>query len=113
MQPFLLLVPAVLMVSLPPPGPGLPLPYVVGEYPDVAISYLSPERRTIVVNTPKGGSHTLGVGPKTWIFKADGEPGTFTDLRVGQRIRVRFIIRGGEVVTVDVLPPKAKKATSP
>jgi hypothetical protein len=44
-------------------------------------------------------------GQKTWIIKGK-DPGSLADLRVGQRLRVRYIPRGALAVTLEILPSK-------
>jgi hypothetical protein len=84
--------------------------YAVREYPEVTITGINAETKSITVRLPKGGgSQSLRVGPKTWIIK-DDEEAAFADLRVGQRLRVRYIPRGGLAVTLEVLPTKGKGA---
>jgi hypothetical protein len=83
--------------------------YAVREYPEVTITGINSNTKRISVKLPRrGGSHSLQVGPKTWIIK-DGDEASFADLRVGQRLRVRYIPRGGQAVTLEVLPPTGEK----
>jgi hypothetical protein len=82
--------------------------YAVREYPDVEITSINTKTKRLSVRLPGRGSHSLSVGPKTWIIK-DNEEASFADLRVGQRLRIRYIPRGGQAVTLEVLPSKGPK----
>jgi hypothetical protein len=69
--------------------------------------------KTIKVQLPKGGGQqVLKIGPKTWIIEYD-EQTAFSDLNVGQRLRVRYFPRGAHAVTLEVLPPKGKESSPP
>ncbi|MFO0969970.1 MAG: hypothetical protein U0793_30835 [Gemmataceae bacterium] len=82
--------------------------YAVLEQKDVTITTINEKAKRVLVTLPKGGSLSLAVGPKTWIIK-DGDEASFDDLRVGQRLHVRYIPRTSQAVTLEVAPPKAEK----
>jgi hypothetical protein len=86
--------------------------YSVREYPDVTVTGINAQTKSVTVQLPKGGSQSLRVGPKTWFVK-DDEEAAFADLRLGQRLRVHYIPRGGQAVALEVLPPKGKKSREP
>jgi hypothetical protein len=81
--------------------------YAIREYPQITIATINAETKRIGVELPNGGSQDLGIGPKTWIIK-DGGEASFADLRVGQRLRVRYIPRSAQAVTLEVLPSEVK-----
>jgi len=84
--------------------------YAVREYPEITIISVYAERRkSITVSLRKGGTHTLQIGPKTWIIK-DNNPGTFEDLQAGQRVRVWYIPRGSQAVIIHILRPIGSSA---
>jgi hypothetical protein len=104
---FFLSVLAITAVLAGPARAGRPV-YAVREHAEVAIASINAKSRTISVKLPKGGSQSLRVSPKTWIIKDDDEA-SFNDLKVGQLLRVRYIPRGGQAVTLEVLPPRGAK----
>jgi hypothetical protein len=99
---FCLTLLATAAVAAGPAKAGRPV-YAVVEEKDVTITNIT--AKSILLKSPKGGTYRLGVGPKAWIIK-DGDEGSFEDLRVGQRLHVRYIPRTSQAVTVEVLPPK-------
>jgi hypothetical protein len=105
MRSFLLLPPVLVMASLYARA-DQPV-YAVREYPEVTITGINAETKAIGVRLPGGGGQDLRVSPKTWIIK-DGEEATFADLAVGQRLRVRYIPRGAQAVTLEILPARDK-----
>ena len=90
-------------MAIGPATAGRPI-YAVLEYKDVTITSINNKAKTIQLKLPKDGSTGLAVGPKTWILK-DGDEASFEDLRVGQRLNVRYIPRTSQAVTLEVLPP--------
>ena len=92
----------------PAANAGRPV-YAVLEYKDVPISSIDEKTKSIILKLPNGGTHRLVVSAKTWIIK-DGDEASFGDLRVGQRLHVRYIPRFTQAVTLEVLPlPKSDK----
>jgi hypothetical protein len=85
---------------------GQPI-YAVREYPDVTITGINNKTKTITV-TLTNGSQALRIGPKTWII-GDNKEASLADLRVGQHLRVRYIPRGAQAVTLEMLPGKGEK----
>src|SRR5262245_60163634 len=67
------------------------------------------ERLFVHVKLPNGDKRMVIAVGKTWIIK-DNDPGSFADLRVGERLRVRYIPRGALAVTLEVLPSKGTPA---
>ena len=106
MRRFLLL---VLIFTMSPLSAFTAQPvYAVREFADVRITAIHIDRKYFLVELPSGGgSASFHVGPKTWFIK-DNEEATLADLQLGQRVHVRFIPRGSQAVTVEVLPPKAQ-----
>jgi hypothetical protein len=87
--------------------------YTVREYLDVPIVSINVKTRRFSVPMPKNpGVQALSVSPKTWILK-DNEEASFADLRVGQRVRVHFIPRGGQALAVEMLRAKGKAGGKP
>ncbi len=104
MRPFLMFIPVALMLTISVRA-DRPV-YAVRDYDDVLITRLYVNNQGIIVELPKdGGFHVLHAGPKTWFIK-NGDEASFSDLRVGQHVHIRFIPRGGQAVTVEVLSPK-------
>src|SRR4051812_45787008 len=95
----------VAAVASPTAQAGRPV-YAVLEEKDATIAGIT--GKSLLLKGAKGGSQRLSVGAKTWVIK-DGDEGTIEDLRVGQRVNVRYIPRTSAVVTVEVLPTKSEK----
>src|SRR3954452_18841149 len=84
-----------------PSQPGQPA-YAVLEYREGTIATIDDKAKSLLLKLPKGGTHRLAVVAKTWIIN-DGAEGSFKDLRVGQRLQVRYIPRTSQAVTLEVL----------
>jgi hypothetical protein len=93
----------VLLLAFAPIGAG-PV-YAVREHADVPITNINSQTRRFFVAFPTGGGQALSVSAKTWLMQ-DNEEAKFEDLRVGQRVHVWFIPRGGQAVAIEILPPK-------
>jgi hypothetical protein len=104
---------AVTLEVLPEKGfvAGRPV-YAVREYREVIVSGINAKTKAIGFQLPRpsGGYQYLRVSPKTRIIKDDQE-GTFADLRVGQRLHVWFIARGGQAVMLEVCRTSADERT--
>ncbi len=79
--------------------------YTVKEFPEVRVASINKETQRISVELIDGGSQSLSIGPKTWLIK-DNEEASFSDLKVGQNVRVHFIPRGSQAVAVEILSSK-------
>lgn len=105
---FVLTLLALVAVAAKPAQAGRPV-YAVLEHKDVTITSINTKAKSILFKLPgKDGTHGLSVVPKTWILK-DGDEASFADLRVGQRLQVRYIPRTSQAVTLEVLPSKGEK----
>ena len=82
--------------------------FAIVEEKDVSIASIDAKGKSILLKSAKGGTHRLGVVPKTWIIKDNAEA-TIDDLRVGQVLLVRYIPRTAQAVTIEVLPAKEGK----
>jgi hypothetical protein len=100
----------VLLLALAPIG-ARPV-YAVREYADVPITSINAQAQRFSVAVPTGGRQALSVSAKTWLMQ-NNEEAKFEDLRVGQRVHVWFIPRGGQAVAMEILPPKPTGEKSP
>lgn len=94
----------VVLLALAPIG-ARPV-YAVREYVDAPIVGINPQTQRVSVALPKGGYQSLSVGAKTWIIR-DDEEAQFADLRMGQRLHVWYIPRGGQAVVLEILRSEA------
>jgi hypothetical protein len=87
--------------------------FVILEYPKMTITQVRAETNQVFVSEgPDTNSVTLRVSPKTWIVK-DEKEASLADLRIGQSVRVRYVPKGSQAVTLEVLSIKDVGKTRP